>query len=296
MSYTVNLSEVFTYTAGSEAGSNWTDDNNIWDSNINTYAYRLPSSETEPSMWIKGSTNNVPAYDNTLNPITKVVVSVTYLLESWIWPRLFFVPVWNGTTDGSVTRIDTSMEEGMIKNINIDITAASGHPAWTWAALQALDIKFYLGSSGSYYSGYGVRIYNVDLVVYYNSTSENPPGPDPPPGGWLYGLECRDSANNITLTIANRYSRFIGSATISAVGTYVFNNVLPTTATSQDVRVLLYSINSIYPSFQIAATAIVGGVVTANPVVSGGNVTVYITGSGITKFPSTTTYLILLGY
>ena len=47
---------IFTATTGTEAGTNWTDDSNAWDGDIDTYAYRTVSSTSEDTKWIQGST------------------------------------------------------------------------------------------------------------------------------------------------------------------------------------------------------------------------------------------------
>lgn len=128
----------FGYTAGSDAGTYWTDDPNAWDGNDTTSALRdIPAkSGKEIDYWLKATINTVSGEGD----ITKVEIGLHHEGES-TQVFLFLVPVFNGTTDGSEYALANSPEPA---TEFVEITSDGQAPTpWNWNDIEALDIKAY---------------------------------------------------------------------------------------------------------------------------------------------------------
>ncbi len=153
------------YNAGSEAGTNWTDDSNAWNDTDGNYATRSIAKNTafETTKWIKGT-----AHDNTVSSgtITKVEIGVEAKASGAGNCQLQLVPMFGGSTDGDTHNTE---ELGTSDSTTwFDITSDTNAPdPWTWTDVNNLDVRMY-GDNDNAFSARTISIDQIYLKVSYS--------------------------------------------------------------------------------------------------------------------------------
>jgi hypothetical protein len=155
------------YNAGSEAGTNWTDESYAWNGSATTnYGYRtIVHGVDETTLWCLSSTMATsPPTGETIIDKVEVYASVTSVSDFVYYNKFKFCPLFNGSTSGTVYELNTASSQTTITQ---DITTSTNAPStWTWDDVTNLDIKWW-GKSTSPSSNYVLRVYEVWLVVTY---------------------------------------------------------------------------------------------------------------------------------
>lgn len=155
----------FNYNAGSEAGTNWTNESYAWDGVYYGFdaATRIVAANTdETTKWVKCETIGTTLPSDTILKVYAVVLYSS--TNTSVKPK--FCPVFGGSTDGDTYEL-TGVAGGAYSFT--DITTSTNAPStWTWTDVQNLDIRLW-GKNTSATTPYQLSIIEIGLYIEHQT-------------------------------------------------------------------------------------------------------------------------------